>query len=129
MNFASHKTLVQRNKSIDLCIRRVYLVVGAVFSRLTDSLASPVKKMSDIPLQDTELEMYDILDIILNISDSFYYCDIIFNSIYDIINKISIMDYKHIRYLLSEIRYFKYYIRYLLYYMTSVRYLLYNMVF
>ena len=42
--------------------------------------------MSDIPLQNTELEMYDILDIILNISDSFYHCDIIFNSIYDIIN-------------------------------------------
>ena len=40
--------------------------------------------MSDIPLQDTELEMYDIiLDIILNISDSYYYCDIIFNAIYD----------------------------------------------
>ena len=108
MNFATHKTLVQRNKSIDLCIRRVYLVEGAVFCRLSDSLASPVKKMSDIPLQEAELEMYDILDIILNISDSFYYCDIIFkNSIYDIINKISIMDYKHIRYLLSEIRYFK----------------------
>ena len=70
-----------------------------------------------------------ILDIKLNISDSFYYCDIIFNSIYDIINKISIMDYKHIIYLLSEIRYFKNYIRYLLYYMTSVRYLVYNMVF
>ena len=129
MNSANHKTLVQRNKSIDLCIRRVCLVEGAVFCGLTDSLASPVKKMSDIPLQDTELEMYDILDIILNISDSFYYCNIIFISIYDIINKISIMDYKHVRYLLSEIRYFKYYIRYLLYYMTSVRYLLYNMVF
>ena len=125
---------MQRNKSIDFCIRRVYLVEGAVFCRLNDSLASPVKKMSDIPLQDTELEMYDILDIILNISDSFYYCNIIFNSIYDVIvvallfyvhgkhlrscrdgydviNKISIMDYKHIRYLL--------------YYMTSVRYLVY----
>ena len=85
--------------------------------------------MSDIPLQDIELEMYDILDIILNISDSFYYCDIIFNSIYDIINKISIMDYKHLRCLLSEIRYFKNYIRYFLYYITSVRYLVYNMVF
>ena len=95
------------------------MVEGAVFCRLSNSLASPVKKMSDIPLQDTELE----------ISDSFYYCDIIFNSIYDIINKISIMDYKHIRYLLSEIRYFKNYIRYLLYYMTIVRYLLYNIVF
>ena len=129
MNFASHKTLVQRNKSIDVCIRRVYLVKGAEFCRLSDSLASPVKKMSDIPLQDTELEMYDILDIMLNISDSFYFCDIIFNSIYDVMNKISIMDYKHIRYLLSEIRYFKNYIRYLFYYMTSVRYLLYNMVF
>ena len=90
MNFVSHKTLVQRNKSIDLCIRWVYLVEGAVFCRLIDSLASPVKKMSDITLQDTELEMYDILDIILNISDSFYYCDIIFNSVYDIINKISL---------------------------------------
>ena len=114
MNFASHKTLVQRNKSIDLCIRRVYLVAGAVFCRLSGSLANPVKKMSDIPLQDTELEMYDILDILVNISDSFYYCDIIFNSIYDIINKTSIMDYKHIRYLLTEIRYFKNYIRYIL---------------
>ena len=60
MNFASHKTLMQRNKSIDLNIRRMYLVEGAVFCRLSDSLASPVKKMSDIPLQDTELEMYDI---------------------------------------------------------------------
>ena len=60
MNFVSHKTLVQRNKSIDLCIRRVYLVEGAVFCRLSDSLASPVKKMSDISLQDTGLEMYDI---------------------------------------------------------------------
>ena len=60
MNFASHKTIVQRNKSIELCIRRVFLVEGAVFCRLSDSLASPVKKMSDIPLQDTELEMYDI---------------------------------------------------------------------
>ena len=60
MNFACHKTIVQRNKSIDLSIRRVYLVKGAVFCRLSDSLASPVKKMSDIPLQDTELEMYDI---------------------------------------------------------------------
>ena len=129
MNFASHKTLVQRNKIIDLCKGTVYLVEGAVFFSLSDSLASPVKKMSDIPLQDTELEMYDILDIILNISDSFYYCDIIFNSIYDIINKISIMDYKHIRYHLSETIYFKNYIRYLLYYMTSVRYLVYNMVF
>ena len=39
------------------------------------------------------------------------------------------MDYKHIRYLLSEIRYFKNYIRYLLYYTTSVRYLVCNMVF
>ena len=76
-------------------------------------MASPDTKMSDIPLQDTELEMYAILDIILNISDNFYYCDIIFNSIYDLINKISIMDYKHIGFLLSEIRYFKNYIRYL----------------
>ena len=116
MNFASHKTLAQRNKSIDLCKRRVYLVEGAVFCRLSDSLASPVKRMSDIPLQDTELEMRDILDITFKISYSFYYCDIIFNSIYDIINKISIMDYKHIRYLLSEIRYFKNYIRYFILY-------------
>ena len=60
MNFASHKTIVQRNKSIDLCMRRVFLVEGAVFCRLRDSLASPVKKMSDILLKDTELEIYDI---------------------------------------------------------------------
>ena len=60
INFASHKTIVQRNKSIDLCMRRVFLVEGVVFCRLSDSLASPVKKMSDIPFQDTELEMYDI---------------------------------------------------------------------
>ena len=48
--FASHKTLLQRNKSKGLCIRRVYLVEGVVFRRLSDSLASPVKKMSYIPL-------------------------------------------------------------------------------
>ena len=40
------------------------------------------------------------------------------------------MDYKHIRYLLSEIRHFKkLYIGHILFYMTPVRYLVYNVVF
>ena len=33
MNFASHKTLVQRNKSIDLCIRRVVILWQALLKR------------------------------------------------------------------------------------------------